>query len=229
MITALVEADAPSGIYRLGRLPDPWAFADWAFAGPDHTFGNRWDDPLGVYRVLYGCSQRVGTFLETLAVFRPDPAVVAGLDGITDDDDRPDDGVQPGDVPIDEWLRVRGIGQATPIGAFADVGHSESLALLRRDLAAQLVTYGLDDLDGHAIRMTAPRSFTQQLSRYVFEHRTVAGQQWTGVAYLSRLGDDIHNWAIFEPGQIEVEAVDPIGRDDVDLVKASELLGLRFV
>ena len=34
----------PSGvIYRLGRKPDPWAPPDWASAGPDGTFGNRFD------------------------------------------------------------------------------------------------------------------------------------------------------------------------------------------
>ena len=32
-------------IYRLGRMPDPWAVLDWASAGPDGTFGNRFDDP----------------------------------------------------------------------------------------------------------------------------------------------------------------------------------------
>ena len=27
-------------IYRLGRVPDPWAVPDWASAGADGTFGN---------------------------------------------------------------------------------------------------------------------------------------------------------------------------------------------
>jgi hypothetical protein len=72
-----------------------------------------WPDPLGVYRVLYGCSQRVGTFMETMAVVRADPAVVAGRRVIADDD-YPDDGLQPGDVPIDDWVRIRCICQATP-------------------------------------------------------------------------------------------------------------------
>ncbi|MGC2371774.1 MAG: hypothetical protein WA474_22080 [Candidatus Sulfotelmatobacter sp.] len=43
---------APGVIYRLGRKPDPWAPPDWAFAGPDGTFGNRFDDPDATYRVL---------------------------------------------------------------------------------------------------------------------------------------------------------------------------------
>jgi hypothetical protein len=31
----------PGVIYRLGRKPDPWSPPDWASAGPDGTFGNR--------------------------------------------------------------------------------------------------------------------------------------------------------------------------------------------
>jgi hypothetical protein len=36
----------------------------------DGTFGNRYDDPRGEYRVLYATSQRVGAFIETLARYR---------------------------------------------------------------------------------------------------------------------------------------------------------------
>ena len=60
-------------IYRLGRKPDPWAPPDWASAGPDGTFGNRFDDPDATYRVLYASLQRLGCFVETLARFRIDP------------------------------------------------------------------------------------------------------------------------------------------------------------
>ena len=77
---ASVEPDGP--LYRLGRHPDPWAWPDWAYAGPDGTFGNRYDDPEASYRVLYASSQRVGTFLETLARFRPDLEVLAELEEI---------------------------------------------------------------------------------------------------------------------------------------------------
>lgn len=39
-------------------------------------------DPAGEYRVLYASSQRVGTFLETLARYRTDPAIVAAYEEI---------------------------------------------------------------------------------------------------------------------------------------------------
>jgi len=52
---------------------------DWASAGPNGTFGNRFDDPDATYRVLYASSQKLGCFLETLAPFRLDPKVMAEL------------------------------------------------------------------------------------------------------------------------------------------------------
>ncbi len=77
----------PGVIYRLGRKPDPWSVPDWASAGPDGTFGNRFDDPEGMYRVLYASSQRLGCFLETLGRFRVDPKLLAELAEIEGEDD----------------------------------------------------------------------------------------------------------------------------------------------
>jgi hypothetical protein len=74
-------------IYRLGRKPDPWSVPDWASAGPDGTFGNRFDDPEGMYRALYASSQRLGCFLETLGRFRVDPKLLAELAEIEGEDD----------------------------------------------------------------------------------------------------------------------------------------------
>ena len=45
-------------IFRLGRHPDPRDLPDWSRAHSDGTFGNRFDDPTGYYRVLYASSQR---------------------------------------------------------------------------------------------------------------------------------------------------------------------------
>ena len=55
---------APGVIYELGRKPDPWAPPDWASAGPDGTFGNRFDDPDTVFSTRlvnapFQCNRRV--------------------------------------------------------------------------------------------------------------------------------------------------------------------------
>lgn len=49
-----------------------------------------------------------------------------------------------------------------------------------------------------------------------------------GIAYLSRHGDDIQNWATFEPATPEVVDTVDIAIDDPDLTAALSLHGLRI-
>jgi len=228
-MTASLAAARPDGaIYRVGRRPDPWALPPWSYAGEDGTFGNRYDDPRGEYRVLYASSQRVGAFIETLARYRADPAIVAEYDHIVVDDEDHDDfpTIRPGVVPRD-WFNTRLLGTARHDGPFADVGHSTSLAHLRLALAPRLVHHNLDDLDASDLRRRAPRAFTQEISRYVFEHSAPdQGDAFVGIRYLSRLGDDIVNWAIFEGNDPHETTADEIARDDADLVAALKTLDL---
>jgi hypothetical protein len=213
------QADPVEAVWRMSRRPDPWAWPDWSFAGPDGTFGNRFDDPLAVYRVLYASSQRVATFVECLAVFRPDPEVLAELDVIEadarDGDEPPGAGVVPS-----EWVEQRSIGQGQPEGDFLQLGHHDTLAELRTALSARVVHYGVGDLDASAIRLSVPRAFTQEISRFVYG-RTVAGRrQWDGIVYLSKYGDDLENWAFFEPSAPAQQSSAPFDRDDADLIAA---------
>jgi hypothetical protein len=74
---ALIEAESPSGpLYRIGRLPDPLAWADWQYLG-----GGRFDDPeaSGGFRVLYAA---VAAFVETLQKWRPSVEALAALESI---------------------------------------------------------------------------------------------------------------------------------------------------
>jgi RES domain len=216
---ASVDPDGP--LYRLGRKPDPWAWPDWSYAAPDGTFGNRYHDPDASYRVLYASSRRIGAFLETLARFRPDLEVLAELDRIAGDD-------EPAFAVPRAWLDNRTLGDATVGGRFADVGDTRSLAILRPALAASAIRYGLDEIDAATIRLRAPRALTQQVSRFVYELGSFAG-----IRYRSRLGDDVLNWAIFEPAP---DAPSPfvattstaIEADDADLRAALGLLGLTL-
>jgi len=143
----------------------------------------------------------------------------------------PLEGWGPGRLPA-SWLERRMIGEATiERGEFADIGHSTSLAHFRSVLAARLVHYQLFDLDAAAIRMSTPRSLTQEISRLVFESVMEDGHEFAGIHYLSRLGDNIRNWAIFEAGPAlfaEADAV-PLHHNDPDLQKALELLHIELV
>lgn len=110
-----LEPASPGRVFRIGRQPDPWAYPDWAEAGEDGTFGNRWDDPESSYRVLYACSQRLGAFVETLSRFRPDPEVIAGLAEI-EGEDAEDPALPPGHVPRG-WLDGRLIAKRCSKGS----------------------------------------------------------------------------------------------------------------
>ena len=227
MSSFLEAAKAAGPVFRLARAPDPWAWPDWSHAGLDGTFGNRWDDSEGEYRVLYASSTRFGALLETLAVFRPDLAAVAGLDKVADDADA----LAPGTVPRERFgHRVMGVAELD--GAYADIGAATSLATIRSRLAARALYHGLVDVDAAAIRIAAPRGFTQEVSRLVYGSRSVEGEPLAGVRYRSRFDDGTDNWAIFElpPGEhepIRVLDAEPLQPGDPEVGRALAVLGLQ--
>jgi len=66
------------GLYRLAyAFPGPFELRSWENAGPDGTFGNRFDDPaihlptVERFQVFYCATQRHVTFAETLASEQP--------------------------------------------------------------------------------------------------------------------------------------------------------------
>ena len=174
-------------MFRLARAPDPWAWPDWSKANQG-TFGNRCDDPAGVYRVLYASSTRFGALIETLARFRADLAVLASIREIEGEDDP----TPAGTVPR-EWFERRLIGSAKLDGIYAEIGAAASLAVVRSRLAATALEHDLTDIDGATIRSTAPRAFTQAISRLVYECRTLQGDPFAGIQYRSRLDDGTMN------------------------------------
>lgn len=230
MADFLVERASPGVLHRVGRTPDPWAWPDWQYAGSDGTFGNRWDDPDGLYRVLYTSSTRLGCYLECLARFRPDPHVAAGLAAIDDDTALPP--TAPAGVIPASWARDRRVGTGTCTrGVFANVASARSLALLNRALATQLIAVGLDELDAAAIRQRAPRALTQRISRFAFEASASGGALFAGLFYRSRLGDDLDNFALFEGDnrwELDDLANQPIDPRDPDLQEALRLLAVTL-
>lgn len=59
------------------------------------------------------------------------------------------DAVEVGHPQV-SWLRSRVVGQGTVTARCAQVGHSGSLACIRRELAPLVVRYQLEDLDDTA-------------------------------------------------------------------------------
>jgi hypothetical protein len=106
---------------------------------------------------------------------------------------------------------------------------------VRREPDHQLgeIVAGEVPFEGAAIRLRAPRAFTQGVSRLVFDCAGAYGEpQFAGIAYRSRLGDNIHNWAVFEPpgaaSPLSASASEPIAADDPDLRAALAHLGLQL-
>ena len=94
-----------------------------------------------------------------------------------------------------------------------------------------MIELQLKEVDGASIRLTAPRRFTQAVSRYVFEAVADNGEPFAGIYYQSRLGDDVHCFALFEGEgrwSIENPQCAAIALDDADLVHAFEMLGVTL-
>jgi hypothetical protein len=218
MSSAFDTAPAPDTLFRVARRPDVWQWTDWSFAGADGTFGQRWDDSQGRYRVLYASRDRLGAFLEVLAQFRPDLHLLAECEGILENDDGAPATTPPGRIAAG-WRAGRLLGHGISDGVRAPlvvVGGAASLSTLRSELAAVALECGVDDLDAAAIRLSAPRRFTQSVSRFVYEHAQEDGSPYAGIFYLSRFGDELANCAIFERG--DAFPVTSLERLEIELV-----------
>ncbi len=194
----------PRIVFRIGRKPDPWAPPSWGYAHEDGTFGNRFDDPEGSYRVLYASSQRLSCFAETLARFRPSLEVLAELRDIAGPDDfltfNPED-----------WIANRRIGTATARGVFADIYANAWVSLLRQELAALALELGIHEIDASTLQANEPRRLTQAASLRV---RT---RGLNGVYYRSRFGHSMENWALFEPWDFDAHEPEEITLEDADM------------
>lgn len=155
--------------------------------------------------------------METLARFRVDPGLAAELAAIKGDDD-----FYPlGEVPL-EWFSVRTIGVARLNGTFAEVCSVGWISRLQVKMAPHLASFGLKDLDASTIQSSSKREVTQMISRFIYNSGA------DGIAYPSKYGHDLKNWAIFEPFKIQVKDPEPLTMDDPDLMKCLSLLHLKL-
>ena len=155
--------------------------------------------------------------METLARFRVDPKLASELATIEGDDD-----FYPlGEVPL-EWFSLRMIGVAKLNGTFADVCSAEWISRLQVKMTPHLANFGLKDFDASTIQSSSQREVTQMVSRFVYESGA------DGIAYPSKYGHDLQNWAIFEPFKVQIQDPEPLPTDDPDLLKCLKLLHLKL-
>ena len=176
----------PELVYRVGRGFDAFAPPDWAYALPDGTFGNRFDDPSAErdvpegerYRVVYCATERAGAFGEKIARFRLSVGLLARLKQV--EDEEPLDPQLEGGVVPEEWRLSRRVGSTRLASEqpFVDLAAPETMRVLRKELAAVAEGLGLEDLDLSAV--TRPhRRLTQEAARYVYDLADGSG----GLAY----------------------------------------------
>ena len=206
-----------TGVYRIGRRPDPWQYPDWSRANPDGTFGNRFDDPNGRYRVLYASFARLGCFLETLALYRKDIHLYAELQEINGIDDLVPLGILPR-----EWVQSRVMGSAAAHGKFADIGASEWIEILRRALASLLIDLDIPDFDASVLQRSEPRRLTQAASHIVYN------KGFDGIRYRSKYGHEIENLALFEPADLGDQLQHDIQPNDPDLLEVFRIFHLTL-
>jgi RES domain len=181
-------------VFRVGYAPDPWAWVPWEYA----PFTGRWDDPEALFRTIYAASSVEACYIEILAQFRPDPGLDPDLHGIAGCPEDESYESNPPGVVGRSWLKERRLGTAHLDGWFVDVGHSLTIAELRPVFLSVAQGFGLPDFDAAAVRMHAPREFTQLISRHLYSRETEDGRLASGVAFGSRHGDDLRLWAVFE-------------------------------
>ena len=223
-------------VRRIGYLPDPWNWTPWENAGTGGRFHGRWDDPNGTWRTLYAGSSALACYLEVLAVFRADPTLADELDAIVDDDgDKQSYPTAPaGSVPR-SWCAPRVVASGRLTGAFAVPGHPESLPTLRHRFLQSAKAFGLADLDAAAIRDSRPRALTQAISAWIYTLSTAESEPLTGIEFLSRHGDNLTLWAIYErdtttnaPPEVTPIGAEPVDVDDADLKEAMRLHRLAW-
>ena len=197
-------------IFRVGH-PPLWNPPDWHYACADGAFGNRFDDPLGQYRVIYASSGKGACFAEILDHFRVNPALSAALGAM----EEPEDHIPAGVIPPGFFTRV--VGRARISAHFADICHSEWLCRLRSSTR-------LHNLDASHLQ-SGERTLTQAVSRTVHDDAAA----FDGIRYLSRLGHDFQNQAIFDRSAIRPHGDEArILRNDPDLLMTLALLGLSL-
>jgi hypothetical protein len=236
-VRPLPELHAPTApIYRIARGPDPFEPVPWAYAEPDGTFGNRFDDPGSArnipewerFRAIYCATTLEGCFGETLAHFRRSFGLLAGVSAIEDDEPVIDEIDRPV-IPAD-WRTGRRMGQTwlSPTLRFVDFAHAETWQLMRPILAPIAARFGLTDVDA-AAAMSAHRPLTQAFARYVFEQLDDGQPRYAGIRYRSRLNLDWECWAVFdcrmEHTPSPPQAIHP---DNPALLAVARLYGLRI-
>lgn len=208
-------------LFRVARADNPFYWAEIsAEDSPRKHAGNRFDVPG--HGVLYFATDLEGAYAETLARFRPSPAIrkhVAEQDpGF----------MMVGGVPRD-WREKRTIAEAVlsdPL-PFLDVESPHTHEVLTTAMAAELVDLGEGVIDVASVR-GRNRLLTRAIASWAFDQRDAAGRPvYGGLRYLSRVDTRFECWAVFGGAEFRETKTSPIDPNAPDLASIAELYKLR--
>lgn len=216
-------APPASGVWRIARGQDPLAWPPPSTPESPRT-GNRFDSPDATFSVLYFGTTLQACFGETLARFRPTPALA---DLVRDEWD--DMGVMAAGQLAADWRHRRSAVRADmPADArFLDVDNGRTLDALRDDLLPALVTFGFKDLDLGMVR-GPDRRVTRLLAAWAYQALNTDGvHRFAGIRYRSRLDNGWECWAVFDRTPVRALQLKAIAVDDPDLKAITRRWGIR--
>lgn len=182
----------PEGVWRIGRGPTPLATRrPPPLSLTVSPSGNRFDSPSGSFGVLYFGSSLEGCYGETLARFRPSPAVIAAVGDEWANLNFMDFGAVPA-----EWRQRRSAVKVTlpPESIFLDVEAAETQQYLRDELAGGLAALGHSDLDVSTVR-GPDRRVTRMIAEWTAVQSDEDGNPYYA-GMLSRLNTEWECWAV---------------------------------
>lgn len=216
--------ECPRTVWRIASSGRGESFSRISAIAADTPGGNRFDVPGG--GTLYACTDPLGCYYETLSRFRVtmpgrnNPAAQAAA--------RDSDLMLPGQIPRG-WRETRSkyeILLEEPL-PFVDVEHEGTRAFLANEIPETLDRCGAPELDISDIR-GQNRALTRAIAHWAYLQTNDQGEfEYSGIRYQSR-HDSSECWAIFDGTPLRTIRQEPIELDDADLVRASDLWGLRI-
>lgn len=217
----------------MGRAPDPLTPPDVVPLSALHkpNLGNRFDSPLGAYKTLYFSTTLSGCYGETLARFRPDPALRAVVGNEWRDAGLMNIGAIPADWRqrrIAVHVRFPGTHEFAHGVRFLDVEALGTREALLGELGSVLAFYGHQDLDVPTVR-GRDRRITRWIAQWAHDATDDEGRpRFAGIRYLSRLNSDWECWAVFDHVPMEELSRRPILPTDDALRSVAESYGLTL-
>lgn len=228
----------PGEVWRVGYAPNPWQWTPWEYAKDQGRFNGRWDDQNAEFRTLYTSDSLLGCFLELLASERPNDVAFYELAEIEDGDNAARQYPDPerGAIGL-EWLNDRLYARGTQVGTYAEVTHADAVAFLVAAGVFDRLGIPPRKVDASLLKDAGQRDVTRTVARFLFDlhDETTLKPVVDGIAFRSRMGDDIRLWAVFQRSESTVsELIAPeeparlVTDDNPELLRAFALLGLHW-